>query len=273
MSDEAFVFTPTLWAGAILSALQKKTVFEALCNKDFIGEVKNGNALNIATVNNPSVKDYTKGSAITYDEVKGTEQKLNIDQQKYFAFKVDDIDKVQSSIDLLGSTTQGAGFELADTMDLFLASTIVTDGKLKKTISATSILAALADVVEAMDNAKSPDFGRWLVIPPSLANKLTLELVGKLTSNNEIVSSGYIGTLFGLNIYKSINITKPICGNIAAITAASQIENVENLRLQNTFATGVRGLHVYGAKVTRPELCGEITLSIGATSGGGSIGS
>lgn len=272
---EAFKFIPKIWAGAILNALQKKTVFESLCNADYIGDVKIGNAVNIATIDNPSVKDYTQGGEIEYDEIEGSEQQLKIDQQKYFAFKVDDIDRTQSSIDLLQAATKGTGYELADALDLYLATLIKTDGTLKKSITADSLLKAIADVVEAMDTAKSPDDGRYLVIPPSLANKLTLELVGKLTSNNEIVSSGYIGSVFGLNIYKSTNVTKPLCGNLAAVTLAKQISSLESLRLQGTFATGVRGLHVYGAKVTRPSICGEISITLssgGTTSGGGSSG-
>ena len=59
----------------MLKALQKKTVFESLCNKDYIGEVKKGNSLKIATINNPTISDYTVGSDITYEEVDGSEQK------------------------------------------------------------------------------------------------------------------------------------------------------------------------------------------------------
>jgi hypothetical protein len=38
-----------------------------------------------------------------------------------------------------------------------------------------------------------------------------------------------------------------------AITYGEQIAETEALRLQTTFADGVRGLHVYGAKVVRPD--------------------
>ena len=38
-----------------------------------------------------------------------------------------------------------------------------------------------------------------------------------------------------------------------AITFAEQIVQTEALRLQTTFADAVRGLHVYGAKLVRPD--------------------
>ena len=246
----------------MLKALQKKTVFESLCNKDYIGEVKKGNSLKIATINNPTISDYTVGSDITYEEVDGSDQTLNIDQQKYFAFKADDIKAVQNAIPLLEVTTEGAGFALADDFDQFLAGIIKTNGTIvnPETVPA-SPLGVLAAVVEALDNAKAPDDGRWIVVPPSYAKEIMLELAGKLTQNTDIITSGYIGSVFGLNVFKSVNIEKPLAGHVSAITLAHQISETESIRLQESFATGIRGLHVYGAKVTRPALCGEIEIS------------
>ena len=244
----------------MLKALQKKTVFESLCNKDYIGEVAKGNKVKIATVKNPSVSSYD-GTDITYEDVDGDSQDLTIDQQKYFAFKVDDVAKVQNAIPLLEATTEGAGFALADDYDTYLAGIIATNGTIAnpETVPATA-LELLACVVEAFDNAKAPDMGRWLVVPPSYAKQIMLELAGKLTNNVDIVSSGYIGSVFGLNIFKSANVESPLAGHVSAITQASQIDETESIRLETTFATGIRGLHVYGAKVTRPELCGVITI-------------
>lgn len=109
-----------------------------------------------------------------------------------------------------------------------------------------------------MDKAKTPEGNRFVVIPPFVARLLTLELTGKLTHNNDFVQSGYIGSVFGLNVFKSNNVTSILCGCREGITLAQQIDEVESVRLPDTFATGVRGLHVYGAKVTRPSTFGNI---------------
>ena len=42
-------------------------------------------------------------------------------------------------------------------------------------------------------------------------------------------------------------------GHPMALTYGEQIVQTEALRLQTTFADGVRGLHVYGAKLVRPD--------------------
>ncbi|MBQ4014154.1 MAG: hypothetical protein II610_02705 [Treponema sp.] len=260
MAYDSFEFIPSLWAGAVLKALQKKTVFSSLCNSDYIGEIAKGNKLKIATVNNPAVKDYVKGTDITYDELAGSQLELDIDQQKYFAFKVEDIAKVQSSIALIEAATEGAGFALADDLDQYLAG-IVADNGTAKTIEAATKFEAVAEIANILDKAKAPDADRWLVMPPDFAKELLLEAAGKLTNNVNVVTSGYMGSLFGLNLFKSANVENPLYGSVAAVTQASQISETEKVRLENAFADGVRGLHVYGAKVTRPTLCGEVTVT------------
>jgi len=43
-----------------------------------------------------------------------------------------------------------------------------------------------------------------------------------------------------------------IAGHGIATTFAEQIVSVEAVRLEKRFADGIKGLHVYGAKVVRP---------------------
>lgn len=255
-----FKFIPTLWAGAILKGLQKKTVFEGLCNKDYIGEVKKGNILKIATVNNPTVSTYTPGTDITYELATGSDQSLTIDQQKYFAFKCDDIVAVQSAIPVLESMTEGAGYALADTLDQYLAGLIESEGALSISGTVSGDIEFIAQIAAELDKAKAPDAGRWIVVPPDFSKSIMVDLAGKLTNNVNVVTSGYLGTIFGVNIYKSVNAEKVLVGCTNAVTLANQIEKTEQVRMESAFATGIRGLHVYGATVTRPELCGAVAI-------------
>ena len=43
-----------------------------------------------------------------------------------------------------------------------------------------------------------------------------------------------------------------LVGSRYACTLAEQVRSVEAYRVEKKFADGVKGLHVYGAKVTRP---------------------
>ncbi len=79
---------------------------------------------------------------------------------------------------------------------------------------------------------------------------------------------GFVGTMSGFNILKSNNVPQPVAGGAGtgvwavqfghpmAVTYGEQIVETEALRLQDQIADGVRGLHVYGALMTRPDCVG-----------------
>ena len=77
-----------------------------------------------------------------------------------------------------------------------------------------------------------------------------------------VITNGLVGRVAGFDIYMSNNVVKTSAGTpVYSITAqisdattyAEQIIKTEALRPEASFSDAVRGLHVYGAKVTRPE--------------------
>jgi len=67
---------------------------------------------------------------------------------------------------------------------------------------------------------------------------------------------GYVGTLNNFDIYMSTNLPQPASGVTANIygqgkpvSYASKFQELETLRLQNTFANAVRGLLLHDAEV------------------------
>jgi hypothetical protein len=77
-----------------------------------------------------------------------------------------------------------------------------------------------------------------------------------------------IGQVSGLNVIESTNVPntggalyKILCGTQMATTYAEQINKVEAYRPEKRFADAVKGLHVYGAKVVRPEALAVMTVS------------
>ena len=80
---------------------------------------------------------------------------------------------------------------------------------------------------------------------------------GQGSIRNGLVSSG---KLRGFDMYKSNNIAatsnatgKCLAGHISSTATANTILSTEVLRDPSSFGDIVRGLHVYGAKVLRPE--------------------
>ena len=127
-------------------------------------------------------------------------------------------------------------------------------------------LDIMAYMARLLDEQNIPEEGRWFLAPPSFYEQLS-QSSSKLMSvdfnagqggiRNGLVSSG---KLRGFDMYKSNNIAAPsnaagqvVCGHISSTATAQTITSTEVLRDPDSFGDICRGLHVYGAKVLRPE--------------------
>ena len=130
----------------------------------------------------------------------------------------------------------------------------------------TDPLDVMAFMAKLLDEQNVPEEGRWFVAPPSFYNELSQSgskllsvdfNAGQGSIRNGLVSSG---KLRGFDMYKSNNVpTTSTCtgqilaGHISSTATAQTIISTEVLRDPSSFGDIVRGLHVYGAKVLRPE--------------------
>ena len=86
-------FIPEIWSQEINKIFDKQTVMAGLVNTRFQGEIKKaGDVVYVRTYGNVSVNDYTRNMTINYEVLTDPLQNMTIDQQKYFAFKVDNLD-------------------------------------------------------------------------------------------------------------------------------------------------------------------------------------
>jgi hypothetical protein len=130
--------------------------------------------------------------------------------------------------------------------------------------TAQNLYDTFVDLAVTLDTDNVPEEGRWAVVSPSLHGRL-LKLPTFITPGDQAAplarQNGYIGSIAGLELYKSNNLPAvtdaaatggiAIAGHNSATTFAEQITSVEAVRLENRFADGLKGLHVYGAKVVR----------------------
>ena len=124
----------------------------------------------------------------------------------------------------------------------------------------------LSHMARLLDEQNIPEEGRWFLANPEFYEQL-VQSSSKLLSvdfnagqgsiRNGLVSSG---KLRGFDMYKTNNIAattnaagKCIAGHMSSTCTAQTIVNTEVIRDPSSFGDIVRGLHVYGAKVLRPE--------------------
>ena len=270
-------FIPELWSARLLYALEKSHVATNLVNRDYEGVIANqGDTVHINSIGAVTVKDYTKNTNIADPEVLTTaDQTLDIDQAKYFNFQVDDVDKAQISGEIIDTAMGRSAYALADVSDAFLLKTIANGVASANKIGAKATLTALtaSNVYEnivkmrtKLDKANVPNTGRTIVVPPEVYALLLLDdrfaKSGSDSGQNALLN-GMVGRVAGFDVFMSNNCVSGTDGGsgstayfvitaqvASATTYAEQIIKTEGYRMESRFADGVKGLHVYGAKVT-----------------------
>ena len=127
-------------------------------------------------------------------------------------------------------------------------------------------LDLMARMARKLDEQNVPEEGRWFLAGPDFYEQLgqsgskllSVDFnAGQGSIRNGLVSSG---KLRGFDMYKSNNIEgtssasgKVLAGHMSSTATANTILSTEVIRDPSSFGDIVRGLHVYGSKVLRPE--------------------
>lgn len=258
-------FIPELWAAAMLERWNNMIVFPALVNRDYEGLATKGNTVHITGVVQPEVKDYKANNRTTdADAISDTNVDLLIDQEKSFDFFVDDIDRVQAA-GTFAPYTKAAANGLLQDADQFIAQEMVDHGTALPGALPTDgndAFDLIRDARKTMTKNSVPTDGRVLVCNAEFEG-LLLGADSKLTSfdtsgDNQGLRKATLGDILGFRIVTSNNLPENdseqfIAFHPEAFAYVSQIDTVEGMRAQNKFADRIRGLHVYGGNVVRPE--------------------
>ena len=260
---------PQIWSARILAKLEKNLVFAqpGVVNRDYEGDIRaDGDRVFIHSFSDLTVSTYTKNSTtISYEQLTDSRVTLLIDQSKYFAFAVDDVDSAQMRPELIDAASDRAAYQLAEVADSYVAglysgaSTSSPDNTIETSqFTATNVYQKFVDLSVLMDQVNLPSDGRYVVVPPWVKGLLLQNSTFVTAAQPSAVLNGSIGQIAGLNILVSNNVkttgSAPVvshmmAGHPSALAYAEQIVNVEGLRLEGSFADAVRGLHLYGGKV------------------------
>lgn len=266
-------FVPSLWAATLLENLNDAHVAVNLCNRNYEGDIsQSGDTVRITSIGRVTIDNYVKNStSISPETLDDSQQVLTIDQAKYFAFQVDDVDARQVRDDgaLMDVAMRDAAWGLGDAADTSVLSAMQSQGATGNALGALTIGTGNVDAYEnivdlavKLDEANVPRQGRWCIIPPWYHGWLqkNANFVSYGTqANREDLENGIIGAAAGMRIVVSNNLPSAstgrnyvIAGHEMGVTYAEQINSVEAYRQESAFSDAVKGLHLYGYKITRP---------------------
>lgn len=284
-------FLPKVYSKQVLNFFRKASVVEAITNTDYAGEIAAfGDSVRIIKEPTISVYQYERGADVTKTALTDQEVTLIVDIANAFKFIVDDIETNMSHVNFRDVATSSAAYALRDAFDAgVLASMFAgvsssapdhiigadaaagTAGVGETTASIDLIdvadpLDVMARMARLLDEQNIPEEGRWFVGSPDFYEALSQSSskllsvdynAGQGSIRNGLVSSG---KLRGFNMYKTNNIAatstatgKCLAGHMSSTATAQTITSTEVIRDPSSFGDIVRGLHVYGAKVLRPE--------------------
>lgn len=271
-------FRPEIWSAQLLVGLRKSLVYggPGIVNRDYEGEIRQaGDTVRITSISDPTINDYVANSTtIVPETLTDAQRTLLIDQCKYFAFEVDDVDARQAIGNVIPEAMSRAAYKLADIADQFIAGLYTGVQSANIATAVTSIVAAtdttwhlaydavLVPLKVVLDEANVPTMGRYVVIPPWLHGIMLRDprfVRVDESGTSEGLRNGQVGRAAGFDILLSNNV--PVNGAVytvqagisTAITMAEQINKTEAYRPQDSFGDAVKGLALYGAKLIRPD--------------------
>lgn len=259
-------FIPEVWSARLLEHLDKVHVYAGLMNRDYEGDIRAfGDTVHINQIGAITINDYTGADIADPEELDSKQMDLVIDQAKYFNFQIRDIDNVQSNPKLVDAAMQRASYGINDVVDNYLAGLLLAGADVANTITAENLTSEnaydyLVDLGVRLNENNVPMLGRWVVVPPWFHGLLLKDprFVGNGTGYNQaILQGGWVGDAAGFRIHLSNNVPVTgttysiIAGTNAAGSFAEQLVELEAFRLEKNFSDAVKGLHVYGAKVTQ----------------------
>lgn len=291
-------FIPVIWSSKLNVKFYAASIFPAIANTDWEGEIKNlGDKVIINNIPSITISDYVVGTNLTYQVPTPSTIELVIDKGKSFAFQVSDVLSYQSqpnqmetfsndaseqmrvAVDadgLLGVFNGGAAANKGATAGVKSGAYDLGTDLAPVALTSANVLVKVLEMGAALSEQNVPESDRWLALDPFTrillmgSNLAQAQFMGDSTS---IVRNGMIGKIDHFTVYVTnqlpialagedfagdplANALKRrviLAGHRSAIAFASQMTKLETLRNPNDFGDLVRGLQVYGYKVTKPE--------------------
>lgn len=281
------LFKPEIMSKELLRNFDANSVWQDCVNRDYEGEIKNqGDTVKINQPGDITVKTYVKGTAMDYEDPKGKQTQLVIDQQKYFAFNIEDIDEVQANVALVSRYFDRARTAITLEKDTYIQTkawagiaedNIITapgGGLTKDNVYGVfvQLRGALRWANALKNNGRGYDGKQpFAIVDPEVMGLLlnSEQAIHATAAGDDTIRKGTVLRFAGFDVKESTNLEKSsshkiIVGTTEAITYADQITKTRTLQDKDDFAAHCAGLYLYGAAVVQPAALGGVEADIAA---------
>ena len=265
-------FITTVLSANIMQSLRKSHVFASVASQEYNGVLRNlDDKVKVNQISDITINSFTRATDITIQDLDDAALELIADQANYFSFSSEDVEAMQSKAAVMQSSADQAAYGLADAVDRYFAGlyaqaglTSYASGTTPWDVTSLNVEDVLLDVQEKM--ARVPKQGRYIICPEWFHNKLILAGLASKQDNNAIFTNGFVDRVQGFDILVSENVsantgaptwdqTRIFAGvRGQSLSFAEALVKVEAFRPEKRFSDAVKGIHVYGGKVMRPDM-------------------
>lgn len=275
-------FLNEVWATRLLMDLEAESVYKQRGNQNYQQDASNANKVHIGRMTaDIAVSDYAKNTDISAPQVlTDSDIVLEMTEQKYFNFYVDDIATAQIKPNFMSEAMRKSAIAIAQTIDTKVSITLNTgviganqlsvdiDDTATVSEAGTAFLTVMSDLKTKMRLANiSKSITPWAVLSPGwldvlekyflLEGKTGIFLPG---TSEQVLRSGFLGNLLGIDLYWSNRTPQNVntgalkdiilAGTTDAFTYADNVTETIAYRPEKRFGDAVKGLYVYGTKIT-----------------------
>jgi|TARA_Y100000310_G_C20701923_1_gene830808 N4-gp56 family major capsid protein len=203
-------FLPEIWSKEIIRATEDNLVLADLVWRFDADVAQAGDTIHIPALSNLVANTKTAGLPVSFQAPTEGVTNLSVNTHREASFLLEDITKIQSSYDLMSEYTSKAGHAIAEAIDSSLAALATGFSQNNGTYNTAITTDVVLDSIQNLDEANAPQDNRAFVFRPDVKRDL-LDL-STYTSSDFIggkpVESGQLGTLYGVDVFMSMNIAK-----------------------------------------------------------------
>lgn len=252
-------FIPSIWEQALITKFRGVSVTSMITTPP--SRVEGGKAI-FNVVSGGTIKDYI--GKVEYDDAATEPIELIYDQKKYFALKLDDVDKVQAAGEVLNTLAGEKALDMKEAVDTAVLTLYATKCPTANKIGTTAakidlntkkVYDVIVDLGTKLSKKKVPNANRFVLASSEYVNELAKDT--RFADNYNVLPSGILqgATVNGMTVIQceEVPANTILCVHKSAMGFATQLEEVEPLRLEGSFSDAVRGLQVYGLKEIRTD--------------------
>ena len=273
-------FQPELYDASVYRTLEDNLVLKQICKAPIKAPIKEyGDTVYFTDLADPTISDYA--GTLTAEDLKDSQVAMLINKTKTFCYKVQDIDGLMNNLDVKGSQSQRAAYQLKDAVEKDVFQNVGADANagtaLALTITSANAISAVSELARQLYENNVQDSNMFMLLPPWLMLKLKLAGISFSINEGTNGKGGMFWTKdLGFEAYvtntvynsgtQATPVSTILAGSFQSIGFADQMLKTRSIELSASRATQLDGGMIYGYRVIKPKELAKGVFTFGAES-------